>query len=335
MILKATKAALSFAPALFLAFFSWISSDFNRLRKMPEAQNFYEVAKGKGIGGIARDLEEKGFLQRRLPFLLGYQLFYHPRSLKAGEYAFPSLLTTKIILNDLTRGKIYLHPLTIPEGLTSKEIAQFLQPLSADTLENFQQAFADTSLITFWNGEANNLEGYLFPETYHFPRGVTSEDVVKAMVSQFRTVFHDGWKARANALRMSIRKVVILASLIEKETSLPEERDLVSSVFHNRLKIGMKLDCDPTIIYALKQEDKFEGRLRSKDLRLDSPYNTYLYPGLPPGPICNPGRESLRAALYPADTDYLYFVSKNDGSHHFSRRFEDHQAAVRKFQKRK
>ena len=153
------------------------------------------------------------------------------------------------------------------------------------------------------------------------------------MVSQFKTVFNKGWQKQAHKIGLTIREVVILASLIEKETSLPEERRLVSAVFHNRLKMGMKLDCDPTIVYVLKLESRFEGRLHSKDMKLDSPYNTYLYRGLPPGPVCNPGRESLLAALFPADVNYLYFVSRNDGSHEFSRTFQEHQIALRKYQK--
>jgi len=155
------------------------------------------------------------------------------------------------------------------------------------------------------------------------------------MVSQFRRAFNPHLQEKAAAMGVTVRDAVILASLIEKETSVAEEKNLVSAVFHNRLELGMKLDCDPTIIYALKQEGRFKGRLRSKDLRLDSPYNTYLYPGLPPGPIANPGKESLRAALDPALADYLYFVSKNDGSHHFSRTFREHQNAVNKYQKNK
>jgi UPF0755 protein len=155
------------------------------------------------------------------------------------------------------------------------------------------------------------------------------------MVSQFKEVFGEEWKRRAQEMELSIREVVILASLVEKETSVAEEKKLVSAVFHNRLQRGMKLDCDPTIIYVLKQEGRFTGRLRYKDLKLDTPYNTYLYRGLPPSPICNPGRASLQAALYPPDEDFLYFVSKNDGSHHFSRTFKEHQRAVLIYQKRR
>jgi len=162
---------------------------------------------------------------------------------------------------------------------------------------------------------------------------VTASQIVKAMVSQFKKTFNQQMKTRADQLGMTVRQVVILASLIEKETSIPEEKNLIAAVFHNRLRRGMKLDCDPTIIYALKQEERFTGRLRWKDLKLNSPYNTYLYPGLPPSPICNPGLGSLQAALYPAEENFLYFVSKNDGSHYFSRSLKEHLRAVRKYQK--
>jgi UPF0755 protein len=153
------------------------------------------------------------------------------------------------------------------------------------------------------------------------------------MVGQFQRVFDGLWAARPPRLRLSVREAVILASLVEKETSIAEEKKLVSAVFHNRLRLGMKLDCDPTIIYALKRKGNYNGRLGKKDMTLDSPYNTYRYAGLPPGPICNPGREALQAALFPADEEFLYFVSRNDGTHHFSRTFREHLAAVRIYQK--
>jgi UPF0755 protein len=155
------------------------------------------------------------------------------------------------------------------------------------------------------------------------------------MVAQFKDVFSSQWSRRAAELGMSIREVVTLASLIEKETSVADEKPIVSGVFHNRLRIGMKLDCDPTIIYALKEEGVFDGNLRKRDMSWDNPYNTYRYSGLPPGPIANPGRDSIEAALYPADVDYLYFVSKKDGTHHFSRTFREHLNAVDHYQKKR
>jgi len=301
---------------------------------MPQ-EIIFEVEKGKGAEAIARSLKEKGVIKKEWPFLLGYQLFYSPQSLKAGEYSLSLPLSTKKVLRILTEGQIYLHPLTIPEGLTGQEISELLNSLNFAKEEDFLEAFSQTDAVASWDEEAQNLEGYLFPETYFFPKGTSAQEIISTMVSQFKGVFREEWKMRAQDMGLSLREVVILASLVEKETSIPEEKKLVSSVFHNRLRRRMKLDCDPTIIYVLKQEGRFGGRLRYKDLRYDSPYNTYLYSGLPPGPICNPGRESLQAALYPAEEDFLYFVSKNDGSHHFSRTFKEHQRAVLIYQKRR
>jgi UPF0755 protein len=239
------------------------------------------------------------------------------------------------VIQTLVRGQVLLYPMTLPEGLTRRETARHLNSAYGVDGEAFLAASSDPGPARDWDTEAADLEGYLLPETYHFPKDVTPAEVAEAMVSQFRSVFSEGWKRRAAELGLSVREVVILASLVEKETSRGEERALVSAVFHNRLRIGMKLDCDPTIVYALKQTDSYTGRLRYKDLKLDSPYNTYLYPGLPPGPIANPGRASLEAALYPEDVDYLYFVSRNDGSHQFSRTYREHLNAVNKYQRRR
>ena len=283
---------------------------------------------------MARELKDNGLLKSKSAFLLAYQLFYHPQGIKAGEYAFSPPLRAKDIIESLVEGRIYLHSLTIPEGLTAKEIYPLLATFLSDEEEDFFRAFREVVPISSFDPEAADLEGYLFPETYHFPKGIVARDVIQAMLEQFKSVFMEPWKVRARSLGMTIREVVTLASLVEKETSMPEERKLISAVFHNRLQKGMKLDCDPSIIYILKQKDAFDGNLRKKDMKLDSPYNTYLYPGLPPGPICNPGRDSLEAALYPEEEGFLYFVSRNDGSHHFSRTFAEHQQAVRKYQLR-
>ena len=242
-------------------------------------------------------------------------------------------MSTKKILTILSEGKVFFHPVTIPEGLTRREIAQHLESLGIIEEEDFLEACSRTELLGSYDIEAENLEGYLFPETYHFSRGISAGTIITILVTQFKTVFTEEWRQRATEINMTPRKVVILASLIEKETSFPEERKLVSSVFHNRLRIRMKLDCDPTIIYAMKEQGPYTGRLLKRLLKLDSPYNTYLRRGLPPGPICNPGQAALEAALYPSDEKYIYFVSKNDGSHVFSRTFSEHQRAVRKYQR--
>ncbi len=335
MVLRIVKAVFIFCVVVLLVFSTWLAFEIYIPPKSEPREIFFEVEKGKGAEFIARALKEKGVIAKVWPFLLGYKLFYSPQSLKAGEYSFSLPLSIKEVLKMLTEGQIHLHPLTIPEGLTGLETSELLQSLDIAQEEDTLEAFSRTEVLSSWDEEAQNLEGYLFPETYFFPKGTPAQEIISTMVSHFKEVFGEEWKRKAQEMELSIREVVILASLIEKETSLAEEKELVSAVFHNRLELGMKLDCDPTIIYALKQEGRFTGRLRYKDLKLDTPYNTYLYRGLPPSPICNPGRTSLQAALYPADEDFLYFVSKNDGSHHFSRTFKEHQRAVLIYQKRR
>jgi len=335
MILKIAKKALACGVFMLLLFSGWFSFVLISPKKNAGAESVFEVARGETAKDIAQNLEEKGLIKKKWAFILGYRLFYAPKSLKAGEYAIPSPSSTKDVLNLITEGKVLLYPVTIPEGLTRLETADHIQTTFGVAAADFLHASMETTRIADLDSKARDLEGYLFPETYHFVKGFTARDIVAAMIAQFRDVFNARWQERAQDMGMSVREAIILASLIEKETSVAEERSLVSAVFHNRLKKKMKLDCDPTIIYALKQEGLFRDRLRFKDLRLDSPYNTYLYPGLPPGPIANPGKESLRAALEPDEVDYLYFVSKNDGSHYFSLTFREHQNAVLRYQKQK
>ncbi len=313
----------------------WVYHEFNSIpRQLPARTARFEVHEGQNVKQITESLAEEELILRTWPFLLGYRLFHSGTSLKAGEYELETPLSPRQLLHILSQGKILLHPITIPEGLTQREIARHLEELYDLDSAVFLSRFAEASLIYSLDAQARDLEGYLFPETYHFPKNTSPQHMVEAMVDQFRQVFDEAWQNRASELGLSIRDVVILASLVEKETSRAEERELVSAVFHNRLRIGMKLDCDPTIVYVLKNADEYTGRLRSKDLKLDNPYNTYLYPGLPPGPIANPGKAALQAALYPADADYLYFVSRNDGTHQFSRTYREHQNAVNRYQRR-
>ena len=330
---KLIRFILFLAAAGTLFFFLWLSHEYRRPQAGLPANNLFEVDKGQGVKSIAASLQKKGLIRSRTAFVLAYKLYYQPESLKAGEYAFPSPVVMKDILEAMTKGKVYLHPITLPEGLTGTEVAREFEASGLVTAEEFLEAFEDPDLVLVWDPQARNAEGYLFPETYYFSRKTTAREVVGRMIAQFQSVFTDVRHRRAQELGLTVRQVTTLASLIEKETSRPDEKNLVSAVFHNRLRIGMKLDCDPTIIYALKMAGTYEGRLRSRDLKLDSPYNTYLHAGLPPGPICNPGRASLEAALHPAPEDYLYFVSRNDGRHQFSRTFREHQLAVLKYQK--
>lgn len=335
MFLKITKWVLFATLLLVLLWVSWFSFEFTSSPKGPPEVVTFEVKAGETVKDIGRNLEDQGLIGSDWAFVMGYRLFYAGQSLKAGEYTIELPVSAKNILFILTEGKVKLYPITIPEGLTRREIAQHLESSISIVSEEFLNVADNIDLIADLDPEAKNLEGYLFPETYSFPKNPDAEAIGAAMIAQFRKIFDETWTKRAKELDMSLREIVILASLIEKETSRPEERGLISAVFHNRLRIGMKLDCDPTIIYVLKEEGRFKDRLRTRDLKLDTPYNTYLYRDLPPGPIANPGKGSLEAALYPEEVDYLYFVSKNDGSHHFSRSFREHQNAVNKYQRRR
>jgi len=335
MLQKTIKRFLLLAVILILFLASWFAFEFLNTPKRPTDKILYEIESGEGANSLAEHLKEEGIIQKKTAFLLGHSLFYSQKTIKAGEYVFELPLSIQKILHIITEGKILLHSATIPEGLTRMEIANHLESLGFAERQVFMNTSEDTSTISDIDRDAQDLEGYLFPETYFFPKGVTTERIVFSMTAQFKDTFTKEWRRRAEEIGFTIREIIILASLIEKETSLPDERPLVSAVFHNRLNIRMKLDCDPTIIYALKQDGQFKDRLRTKDMQLDSPYNTYLYRGLPPGPIANPGKESIAAALYPADKDFLFFVAKNDGSHHFSSSFREHQNAVNTFQRNK
>lgn len=334
MLTKIIRAGLIAAALLLLLFITWFSAEFYRPAKAQPDTVIFEVEKGQTAKEIAENLKKSGIIKKTWPILIGYRIFFSDLSLKAGEYAIAVPDSPKNILHILSEGNVYLHSITIPEGLIIAEIAELLDSEGYAAKQEFIEDAADAAYVSSLDKEATDCEGYLFPETYHFAKGTSSKDIVEAMVSQFQKVFTQEWADRAAELGMSVRDVVILASLVEKETSLSSEKNLVSAVFHNRLNLGMKLDCDPTIIYGLKLEGRFKGRLRTLDLKYDTPFNTYLYAGLPPGPIANPGRISLEAALYPADEKFLYFVSKNDGSHHFSLTFREHQNAVNKYQRR-
>jgi UPF0755 protein len=329
--LKIAKSSLIAAQVLVLGGWIWFYLESRPVPGAGSGTVLFEVEKGKRVRTIAEALTAAKILPKRTPFILGYSLFYSPRSIKAGEYQLPSTGPAGAVLDILIKGRIYLHSVTVPEGLTGREIFAIFAAAGFGGSAESEAAFGVTDDIALWDPQAANLEGYLYPETYHLPKGISAKDILQAMTGQFKEVFGESGRRRAAELRLTVREVVILASLIEKETARPDEKRLVSAVFHNRLKLGMKLDCDPTIIYALKLKGPFEGRLRTRDLKYDSPYNTYLHPGLPPGPIANPGRESLEAALHPAETDYFYFVARNDGSHQFSRTLAEHRLAVKKY----
>jgi len=252
------------------------------------------------------------------------------RKIKSGEYEFTEPLSPLELLRRLTEGESLRFMVTIPEGKTVKEVAALLAAKGLGTEENFLCLNSDPAFLDRWGLPPQGLEGYLFPDTYYFSRFATPEEILGKMIERFYTVFTAAMYRRAEELKMSPHEVVTLASLVEKETGAAAERPLVSSVFHNRLKKGMLLQCDPTVIYGI---ENFDGNLTRLHLQTPTPYNTYVNPGLPPGPIANPGLQALLAALNPVDRSYLYFVAKGDGTHEFSADLATHNRAVQRVQK--
>jgi UPF0755 protein len=331
MFLKPIKVLLLAAVLIVPALTGWIVRELTTPVGGGSPPVLLDIEKGRSARGVVDGLRQRGLLRSALPLRLACRLFYPAEQFKAGEYRFFPPLKPKDVLFQVFKGRIHLQPVTIPEGLAGRDIGELLRPGDEEGQAAFRRALLDVGLIADWDSRARDLEGYLFPDTYLLPRKAPEAELVAAMVAEFREVFDKGRRLRAAELGMSVRDVVTLASLIEEETALPEERTLVSAVFHNRLRIGMKLDCDPTIIYALKLENKYAGRLLLRDLKFPSPYNTYLHPGLPPGPISNPGKPAIDAALNPAAEKYLYFVLQGDGSHRFSRTLGEHLDAVRDY----
>jgi UPF0755 protein len=295
---------------------------------------FVQLEPGLGVSAIGARLADAGVVPDRWTFRLAARLANAERALQAGEYRFAEPATPGAVVDRLARGDVFTRGVTFPEGLTIVEMAGLFERAGLGGADAFVQAAADGSLVAEFDPEAASLEGYLFPSTYALPRLAGADGLVRAMVAQFGRAFDATLRAEASARRMTPRDVVTLASLIEKETAQPGERALVSAVYHNRLAIGMPLQCDPTVIYAMMRTRRWAGNLRRVDLQMDSPYNTYRYRGLPPGPIAAPGRASLEAAVRPADVKFMYFVSRNDGTHVFATSLAEHNRNVAKWQSR-
>ncbi len=290
-----------------------------------------EITRGMGIKQISNLLKEQGIIEHPLLFTSWARITGSGQRIKAGEYSLSASLSPVEILAILEEGKTFLHKVTIPEGYSLKQIADVLANEGLADKDEFTIAAYNPELIKRWNIPGDSLEGYLFPDTYHFPKRIGTKKMLDIMLTQFERNLPDPWRMRAADMGFSLHQIITLASLIEKEVGVASERSLISAVYHNRLKKNIKLQCDPTVIYAIPD---FDGNLTKEHLRrLDSPYNTYLYPGLPPGPIASPGRASIRAALYPDDVNYLYFVSRNNGTHEFSTNLRQHNRAVFKYQK--
>ena len=298
----------------------------------PGAEVFVDIRPGTSTRDIGQQLVAAGVVPDEGTFRIAMWRSGSDRGLQAGEYRFHDPVSALAVVDILARGQVHLRTITFPEGLTRIEMSGVFGRSEFGTAEAFLAASERVELIAALDPAATDLEGYLFPETYALPRDATADDLVEAMVAQFERVFDEGLRAQASVRELSVREVVTLASLIQKETGLDAERPLVSAVYNNRLGRRMPLQCDPTVIYALQLDGLYDGNLTRDHLQFDSPYNTYRYPGLPPGPIAAPGAADLRAAIQPAEVNHLYFVSRNDGSHVFADTLREHTRNVREYQ---
>jgi UPF0755 protein len=290
-----------------------------------------DIPDGSTFQYVATLLEQEGLIKSRFFFVLFGKSQSADRKVHAGEYELNPGMTPAEILAMLLNGQVVLHSLTIPEGLTIVQIAELASQDGLTDRAEFLRLAKDRAFVESLGVKAETLEGYLYPNTYKFPRAVKAREVLVTMVEQLRRVLGPEFLARMQELKMTMHEVLTLASVIEKETGSGGERSEISAVFHNRLKKRIPLQSDPTVIYGLPA---FDGNLRKKDLSSPSPYNTYRVQGLPPGPIANPGFQAIRATLYPSNSSYLYFVSRNDGTHQFSATLIEHNRAVEKYQKR-
>ena len=298
------------------------------------AEQFVVIAPGTGTAAIGRVLVGAGVIRDEITFRAALWWSGRSRELQAGEYRFGRPLAAFDVVERLARGDVYARRITFPEGLTIREMADIYESRGFGGAARFIEAARNVSLIRDLDGEAVDLEGYLFPETYALPRETPASRLIAMMVDRFRATYVDRWRRSTEAQGWTLRQVVTLASLVETETGRPEERPIIAAVYRNRLKIGMGLQADPTVIYAMRKAGRYTGNIRRGDLALDSPYNTYRHAGLPPGPIAAPGAASLNAALMPAVVRYVYFVSRNDGSHVFAHTLAEHNRNVQEFQVR-
>jgi UPF0755 protein len=288
----------------------------------PPGNQLVLLHSGYSTRRIGAELKKAGVIHSVFAFRLWHAL--HPKhSLKAGEYLFDRAASIPQVYDRITRGDIYFHVVTIPEGYTMFDIAKAMEDAGLGSAADFVKvAQTRTDLIADVAPEAKSLEGYLFPNTYEFTRTQSLEEMAATMVHQFRQV------AQQMGLNSDVQRTVTMASIVEKESAVPEERPVVAGVYYNRLARRMALDADPSVIYALLLAGAYTGSLHHADLAVNSPYNTYRFPGLPPGPIGNPGQSALQAALHPASTPFLYFVSDGNGHHRFARSLDEHNRNV-------
>ncbi|MBL7014237.1 MAG: endolytic transglycosylase MltG [Candidatus Marinimicrobia bacterium] len=300
----------------------------------PQIQNGniikYKINKGKVLKNISHDLVEKGILENEQTFLLAVKLLGYEKDIQAGVFQLRDTSNNLAIINQLVNGTPDMMRIMIPEGTHLKGIAQVMAKKLGFTENEFLKLSVNKRFIEKLGINSESLEGYLLPDTYLFFDGDSPETVIKTMVKEYHSFWTQKMKNRLNDIQMSERDIVTLASIIEGEAIYNKERPVISGVYHNRLNIGMKLQADPTIQYIISDGPR---RLLNRDLKIKSPYNTYLNKGLPPGPINSPGRESLEAALFPDEHNYLFFVAKGDGLHTFTINEKEHLKAKRAFQK--
>ena len=333
-VLQKLRSWISF---LFLAIlatggvFSYILYQYgNTPASTSQEEQILEIQPGTNLKQVSRILADKQIIKKPNTFVWYTRLQGKQNEIKTGEYSFTPSTPPWKILDALTRGMTVLYTVTIPEGYRITEIAALFEDKGLTTREKFIEATRNPTLVESLNIPTKDLEGYLYPETYRFSKTAGAEQIVGTLVETFKErVQTPDLSKQVESQKLSLHEIVTLASLIEKETGLAKERKIISSVFHNRLAKKMRLQTDPTVIYAIVH---FDGNIRKKDLSIDSPYNTYKYFGLPPGPIASPGLESIEAALNPTESEFLYFVSRKDGSHQFSTNYQDHTRAVRKYQ---
>jgi peptidoglycan lytic transglycosylase G len=326
--MRGRKAIAVLALVIAAGAAAWFAAELSLpYRGYPGPSEFVDVPRGASIHQIAGLLAREGAVSNPYVFELFCRWHWRAR-LQAGEYLFDRPMSPREIFEKLALGRIYYVSLVIPEGWTMFDIADLVAQEGLTSRQAFLQAAADPAPIRDLAPGAASLEGFLFPATYRFPRHVPAEQIVGEMVERFR----ETWKRLVPDGKlppgMAVERVVTLASLVERETPQPDERPMVAGVFENRLARGYPLECDPTVVYALERAGRYDGTLRPADLKFDSPYNTYLHQGMPPGPIANPGAASLAAALHPAPVDYLYFVANGTGGHVFSQTLEEHDRNV-------
>lgn len=289
------------------------------------------ISHGASFNIIARELEKQAVISDAGKFSLLAKFNGAITKIKAGEYEFTTSMLPSEVLDMIVTGQVKDYTVTIPEGYNIKEVAMVLDNINIVDKNDFLTKAADAAFAASIGIDGNSVEGYLFPDTYRFTKGMAADEIIRRMVQRFDKVYGEIVYKKPTWLKMSKKQIIALASIIEKETGTGSERPLISAVFHNRMKKGMRLESDPTVIYGIHN---FNGNLTRRDLLTRTPYNTYQIYGLPPGPIANPGRASLEAAVAPSNVPYIFFVSKNNGTHYFSKNLREHNKAVQFYQKR-